>query len=112
MPFINTKVNVPMSSEQELTLKTEFGKAASLIRKSENWLMLDFEDNCRMYFRGDNAPAAMVQVSLYGKASSSYYEAMTRKLTELLVSVMGIPADRIYVKYDEISNWGFAGSNF
>ena len=52
MPCIQTKVNVPLSAEQKEVLKTELGKAISLIPgKSENWLMLTFEDNCSIFFR-------------------------------------------------------------
>ncbi len=112
MPFINTKVNTAITKEQELTLKTEFGKAISLIRKSEAWLMLNFEDNCRLYFRGEDSPAAIAEVKLYGRASASDYDALTAKLTEILSDTLGILPDRIYVKYDEIQTWGMNGSNF
>ena len=43
MPCIQTKVSVKMTEQQEKTIKTELGKAISLIPgKSENWLMLTF----------------------------------------------------------------------
>ena len=55
MPFINTRTSAEISKEQEILLKEKMGKAISLIGKSESWLMLNFEDNCRLYFKGDNS---------------------------------------------------------
>ena len=49
MPFINTKVTVPLSEEKKDILKAEFGKAISIIGKPESYLMLGFEDNSSLY---------------------------------------------------------------
>ena len=49
MPFIDCKVNIDVSKQQELELKDEFGKAISLIPgKSENWLMVNIEPKCSL----------------------------------------------------------------
>ena len=112
MPFINTKVSTAITKEQEVSLKTEFGKAITLIGESEAWLMLNFEDNCRMYFKGDDAPCAMVEVKLYGSASAQAYDALTARLTELIAGILGIAPGRIYVKYEEVRYWGMNGYNF
>lgn len=55
MPCIQTKVNVSISPEQEARLKTGFGELMPILRKSEDWLMLTFEDRCRLYFKGETA---------------------------------------------------------
>jgi hypothetical protein len=62
MPFIDTKLNIRLSEEKETALKTKLGEAISTFPgKSEYWLMLNFTDNCRMWFRGyDRFPVAMV----------------------------------------------------
>ena len=112
MPLITTKVSTEISKEKEISLKTQFGKAIELIGKSENWLMVDFQDNCRLYFKGDASPCAMVEVDLFGKASDSGYDALTEKLTAIVESELGIPKGRIYVKYSEIDHWGYSGFNF
>ena len=114
MPFINTKTNVTITKEKELSLKQQFGQAISLIRgKSEAWLMLSFEDNCHMYFKGDGeAACAIVEVKLYGSASSAEYDALTERLSGIMSSELDIPQARIYIKYEEISYWGFNGHNF
>ena len=113
MPFIHTRVNRPISQEQEKELTQQLGRAVSLLGKSENWLMLQFEDNCRLYFKGDSRmPLAFVNVKLYGGAGRDAYQAMTGRVTEILEEVLSIPADGVYVEYEETDHWGWQGSNF
>lgn len=113
MPFIHTRTNRPISKETEKKLAQELGQAVALIGKSENWLMLQFEENCRLYFKGDsNIPLAFVNVRLYGKAGSKAYEKLTERITVLLEEALSIPRDGIYVAYEETEHWGWNGSNF
>ena len=83
MPFINSKISTPISIEQEQALKTRLGQAISIVPgKSESWLMLGFEPNYNLYFRGSNSePLAMVEVS------------------------------HVYVKYQTVKYWGWNGDN-
>lgn len=113
MPYISTTTNVTVSKEQEIALKTAFGKAIELIPgKSEHWLMLKFSDNERMWFMGEDSPAAMLEVEIFGSASDASYDALTAELTKTVASVLSVPESRIYVKYEEIDTWGWNGSNF
>ncbi len=114
MPFIDAKVSVSVSKEAEESLKEKLGKAISLIPgKSETWLMLNIQPECRLYFQGSNQkPAAMVEVKLLGAASPAAYQKMTAEVTKILNSELHIPEDRIYVKYEELQHWGWNGSNF
>lgn len=112
MPLITTKVSNEISKEKEISLKNRFGKAISLIGKSESWLMIEFQDNCRLYFKGSDEPSAMIEVDLLGSASDSGYDKLTAELTDIIFSELGIPKDRIYVKYSEIGHWGYSGFNF
>ena len=67
MPFIDSKVNTKVSKEQEQQLKDVLIAAAGeILGKSEGWVMLGFEPEYTIYFRGDEAPAAFVEVSIYG----------------------------------------------
>lgn len=113
MPFINTRTSAEISKEQEILLKEKMGKAISLIGKSESWLMLNFEDNCRLYFKGDNSKnMAIVEVALFGKANNSQYDALTEKLTEEISEVLKIDPSNVYIKYEEVEHWGYNGFNF
>lgn len=113
MPCILTKTNTAISPEQEAALKAEFGKAIALIPgKSENWLMLSFEDHCRMYFQGEsNDAVAFVEVKLFGKGGGDAYEKLTAALTGALNKTLQISPSKIYVKYEETAHWGWNGNN-
>ena len=113
MPFINVKTNVSVTEDRAETIKTQFGKAITAIPgKSESWLMVGIEPNSMLWFRGTSEEAAMVEVSLFGGASHNAYSVLTSYITKIVSEQLGIPADRIYVKYSETANWGWNGSNF
>ncbi|MCC8070034.1 MAG: hypothetical protein LIO71_09850 [Ruminococcus sp.] len=113
MPYIDTTTNVKISKSSEETIKSKFGEGIKILGKSESWLMLNFTDNQRMYFQGDNSkPMAMVEVKLFGKAQASAYDRMTSFITDTISNELNIPPNRVYVKYEEVSYWGWNGSNF
>ncbi len=114
MPFINSKVNVTISKENEDILKAKLGKAIELIPgKSESWLMLNFEDNCRMYFKGDNSnKLAFVEVKIYGGENKAAFDSLTAKICEIFNEVLAIAPENVYVKYETVANWGWNGGNF
>lgn len=114
MPFINTRTNAKLTDEKCESIKKKLGKAIELIPgKSENWLMVSFDCESRLYFKGRNdKPLAFVEVKLFGKASGDAYNNLTREITGILNDELGIQPDCIYVKYEEVSNWGWNGSNF
>ena len=114
MPFIHTRVSKPIPKETEAALAKAFGEAIELIPgKSEKWLMLQFEDNCRLYFKGDcQKPLAFVNVKLFGASDETSYQKLTKELTRILGDQLSIAPDQIYVQYDEIDHWGWNGSNF
>ncbi len=112
MPFINTKTNVPISKAQEISVKEKLGQAISLLPgKSENWLMVGFEPECPLYFRGsDKEKIAFVEVKIYGKAAKPACDKLTAAITGILAQELGV--EQVYIKYEEVGIWGFNGSNF
>lgn len=114
MPFIETKVNVKISEEAEKQLKAGLADAiACFPGKSEAWLMLNFEDQRRMYFKGkNNQPMAFLSVDLLGQIDAAASEKMTEKICTLMQEVLSIDPSRVYVKYTGIQNWGWNGGNF
>ena len=114
MPFINSKVSVPMTGAQKESVKQKLGKAISIIPgKSERWLMLEFADNCDLYFSGDNSkPTAMIEVEVFGSIPDSCLDEMTRSVCDIYEEELRIPKDRIYVKYEGCDKWGWNGGNF
>jgi phenylpyruvate tautomerase PptA (4-oxalocrotonate tautomerase family) len=114
MPFISTKVNVKISKEKEEILKSKLGKAIELIPgKTEDWLMLSFDDQCNLYFKGTSEDKiAFVEVKIFGKATQAAYAKLTKAITDILNQELDINSDRIYIKYEEVEHWGWNGNNF
>ena len=113
MPYVETKTNVKITKDKELALKSALADAIAIIPgKTEKWLMLSFEDELPMYFGGTDAPCAMVEVKIFGRMSDSDAAKITGAICDTVEKVLAIPADRIYIKYEEISKWGWNGSNF
>ena len=113
MPFIDTKTNVRLSEEKETVIKSKLGSAiAEFPGKNEYWLMLSFEDNCRMWFRGYNSiPMAMVTVQLFGTASEDTCAQMTKTVTKIFKEELNISPEHVYVKYEFVDIWGWNGEN-
>lgn len=115
MPFINSKVSFTLSKTQEEEIKTKLGKAIELIPgKSESWLMVGFEDNYTLYFKGEKSPKIVfVEVKIFGRASKEDYDKMTAEISRIYKEVTGVPEDKIYIKYEEVTTaWGWNGVNF
>ncbi len=113
MPYIQTRTNCEITKEKEIKIKERLGEAISLLGKSENWLMIEFVPNCKMYFQGrDDKLIAYVDIKIFGRASKEAYNNMMRVVSEILNNELGIGLDSIYVSYGEYDNWGWNGSNF
>ena len=113
MPFIDTKLNVKLTEEKEAALKARLGEAIAIFPgKSEYWLMLNFSDESRMWFRGYNSiPMAMVTVQLFGTAGEDTCAQITKTVTKIFKEELGISPEHIYVKCEFVDIWGWNGEN-
>ena len=113
MPFIDVKTNAQVNKKQEIALKQALGQAIAILPgKSETWLMLDIHDGCRMYFHGSDAPCAMLQVQVFGKINTQKCEELTAEICRIMNDTLQIAPENTYVKYEEISLWGWNSQNF
>ena len=113
MPFIETKTSMKISAEAEASMRKRLGEAISLIKgKSEDWLMLNFRDCERMAFRGKTGDMAIVSVEILGHADQNDYDKLTESICNIVFEEIGVPQDKIYVKYTELDTWGYNGFNF
>ena len=114
MPYIDLKTTAGITKEKEIDLKAAFGEAIALIPgKSERWLMVKLEGECKMFLAGDSAQdIAMVEIDIFGRASDDAYNALTDRVCTILNEELSIKKDKIYVKYREVDHWGWNGENF
>lgn len=114
MPFIDSKVTVNLTDEKKTVLKSELAKIIEFIPgKSESYLMLGFEDNYSLFFKGKELEyGAFIEVKIFGTAPKQALSTVTSEICKLYERELNIPGDSIYVKYEEVSNWGYNGFNF
>lgn len=113
MPYIQVRMTPTLTTDKEAALTQTFGKDIEAFPgKTERWLMVDLTGDCTMHFAGDNKPCAMVQIALFGKGTDAAYDKMTDLVCTAMEKICGISPDHCYVKYEEVSHWGWNGNNF
>ena len=113
MPFINVKVNIPLTEEKRIAVKTALGKSIEAMGKSEDYLMVGFEENVPLYFAGEKEEkCAFVDVRVFGEVDPKQADDMTKLICQTLEMVLGIPASKTYVTYQGFTDWGWNGKNF
>ncbi len=113
MPFINAKISVPLDDAKKETLKTRFGRAVTLIRKPESYLMVGIDDKQDLWFAGKKlAKGAYVSVSAFGAPSRADCGKMAAELTKILAEELDIPGDAVYITFHPVENWAWDGSLF
>ena len=112
--MIVTHTTEKITAEKKELLTKALGEAITLLPgKSEAYLMLEFEDECKMAFHGDTAlPLSYVEVKLLGKSTKAAYEALTARICDVMEEILAIPADGTYVKYEDVEHWGYNRHNF
>lgn len=112
MPFVSIKTNVAVPKELDETLHSKLNAALALLDAVEDgWTMTEVQPECRLWFEGSNAPAAMVEVSGYGDILADC-ERVTAEVTRLLGEVLSVEPSRVYVKYAQAPYWGCGGENY
>ena len=113
MPFIDTKISVPVPDGKKEAIKARLGELVSLLHKSEAYLMVGIEDDYDLWFAGKKLEkGAYVAVSLFGSASPADYEKMTAAICALLKQELDIPGAAVYVTYHPVADWDWNGGNF
>jgi len=113
MPMIEVKTTGTLSSEKRNVLKTELGKAISIMGKPESYLMINLADNQDLYFGGKKLDkGAYVEIKVLGNIDSIKSNSMTAKVCEILNTQLEIPGDAVYVSYFGTNDWGWNGNNF
>lgn len=77
--------------------------------KSEKSLLLQFEDNCHLWRRGQNEDSvAYIEAAVFGCENHVGYTAFTMEVSRIFQEVLKIPKENIYIRYEDIPAWGQA----
>ena len=111
MPFLVSKVNIPVSSEQEQKLKARLGQTIELVPgKGEEYLLLCVEDQCRFWHRGDNSRSmGYLTVSIFGNENHAGYREFSAAVTDIYRDLFEIAPEDFYIKFDDITAWSVGG---
>ena len=114
MPFVDVKLTKKLDNAEENNLKAKIGELISVFPgKSESWLMCKIADDKKIWFRGDNSSdSAFVEVKLFGSVDKASANKFTGELCRYLEEKVGIDSDRVYIRYEGGTDWGWNGSNF
>ena len=53
-----------------------------------------------------------MEVSVFGNENKEAFNNLTAEITKIFNEVLGIEPERIYVKYETTTSWGWNGRNF
>ena len=111
MPLINLRTSLPSVSDADGLLKALSCTLAQQTGKPEAYVMTLMEVGVPMTFAGSTEPSAYVEIKSIGALQPP---AMTAAFCELISERTGIPANRIYIGFDDVkaSAWGWNGNTF
>lgn len=113
MPFIDVKTTAQLTDSKKEIIKSELGKAVTILNKSETYLMVGIDDNYDLWFAGNKLDkGAYISVSLFGDAEKTAYELMTKVICDLMEREVNIEPSKVYITYHPVYDWGWNGSNF
>lgn len=111
MPLINVRTSLPAVDDATGLLQELSASLAELSGKPEAYVMTLLETGVPMTFAGSGEPCAYVEIRSIGALKPP---AMTAAFCQLISARTGIPADRIYIGFDDVpaSRWGWNGRTF
>lgn len=115
MPYINVKTSCEINDAQKEVLKSELAEIMQKVAdKSEDWLMVSF-NNETIFFKGEKcAKAAFVEIKLVGSISSDQKTELSRRVCKIMDERLGIPPQKLYLVITCVSgeNWGWNCNTF
>ncbi len=111
MPYINCITNIKIKNSD--VLKSELAKALdSIANKVEKWLMVSVQSEEKLYFQGNDNPAAFIEIKYIGTFSSEVKIKLTEAFGKILEKYGNIPFDRVYINFIGVraEDWGWNGN--
>lgn len=110
MPLLSIESNCRPSAN---IIQMASSKVATALGKPEQYVMVRFTHNPDMLFAGSNEPLAYLELKSIGLPDSATTD-LSAMLCDLLKEQMNIPADRIYIEFNNAPRqlWGWNRTTF
>ena len=109
MPYINISTSAKVDNKEKLLEEISI-LISSLTNKSKRFVMAKLDDNCKMYFDGED-PSCFLEIKSIGSLNPS---GMAKPISDFVYEKMGISIDKIYISFDDVpaSFWAWNGRTF
>ena len=109
MPYINVSTSAKVNDKDKLLEEISI-LVSSLTNKSKRFVMAKLDDNSEMYFE-DESPCCFIEIKSIGSLNPS---EMAGPISEFVYEKMGIPIDKIYISFTDVSAsmWAWNGRTF
>ena len=109
MPYINVSTSAKVNDKDKFLEEISI-LISSLTNKSKRFVMAKLDDNLEMYF-DDQRPCCFLEIRSIGSLKPS---EMARPISEFVNEKMGIPIDKIYISFEDVSAsmWAWNGRTF
>lgn len=111
MPLITVRTSLPAVDDGTALLQELSATLAAQTGKPEGFVMTLLEAGLPMTFAGSSDPCAFVEIKSIGSLRPP---AMSAAFCELISARTGLPADRIYIQFEDVQagSWGWSGRTF
>ena len=109
MPYINISTSAKIEDKKKLLEEISL-LVSSLTNKSKRFVMAKLNDNSEMYFEVDNL-CCFFEIKSIGSLNPS---EMAKPISNFVCEKMGIPIDKIYISFEDVSAsmWAWNGRTF
>ena len=109
MPYINFSTSAKIEDKYKFLEEIAI-LVSSLTNKSKKFVMAKLDDNCEIYFE-DESPCCFLEIKSIGSLNPS---EMTKPISNFVYEKMGIPIDKIYISFVDVSAsmWAWNGRTF
>ena len=109
MPYINVSTSAKVDDKDKFLEEISI-LISTLTKKSRRFVMAKIDDNCQIYF-DDVTPSCFLEIKSIGSLNPS---EMAKPISDFVYEKMGIPTDRIYISFQDVSAslWAWNGRTF
>lgn len=114
MPLLTLQTSARLSNQQRYDLLAPLSQIVSeCLGKPERFVMIAVQEQAMM-MAGDESPCAHADIRSIGGLNGAVNRKLSERLCGLLQERLGIPPDRVYLGFTNVSaeNWGWNEGTF